>query len=156
MAVVIQLRHDTAANWTAANPTLAVGEFGYETNTGKSKMGDGTTAWLTLPYYGIGATGSTGSAGIYSTVGTAILDFGSAPGSNMTTVTVTGQTGITSSSPLVVFIRSDDSTADHNSMAHTFARLNLNAGSIIVGTGFTITATSDLRLTGTFQVRWAY
>ena len=156
MAVVIQLRHDTSANWIAANPTLAIGEFGYETNTGKSKMGDGTTAWLTLPYYGIGATGSTGSAGIYSTVGTAILDFGSAPGSNMTTVTVTGQTGITSSSPLVVFMRSDDSTADHNSMAHTFARLNLNAGSIIVGTGFTITATSDLRLTGTFQVRWAY
>lgn len=43
-------RRDTAANWTAANPTLASGEFGYETDTGKLKLGDGATAWNSLPY----------------------------------------------------------------------------------------------------------
>lgn len=43
-------RRDTAANWTSANPTLASGEFGYETDTKKLKMGDGATAWSSLAY----------------------------------------------------------------------------------------------------------
>jgi hypothetical protein len=47
----IQLRHDTAANWTSTNPVLAVGEAGYETDTGKIKYGDGTTAWASLAYH---------------------------------------------------------------------------------------------------------
>lgn len=46
----IQLRHDTAANWTNANPTLLEGEAGYETDTGKIKFGDGSTAWTSLSY----------------------------------------------------------------------------------------------------------
>jgi hypothetical protein len=50
MAVQIQLRHDTAANWTSANPTLAVGEVGVETDTGKFKVGNGATAWTSLDY----------------------------------------------------------------------------------------------------------
>lgn len=43
-------RRDTAANWTSANPTLAAGEFGYETDTGKLKIGDGSTVWTSLDY----------------------------------------------------------------------------------------------------------
>jgi hypothetical protein len=50
MSVRIQLRRDTAANWTSTNPTLAQGEPGYETDTGKIKYGDGSTAWSTLAY----------------------------------------------------------------------------------------------------------
>ena len=50
MAVVIQLRRDTAANWTTANPTLAQGEMGVETDTSKYKIGDGSTAWTSLAY----------------------------------------------------------------------------------------------------------
>jgi hypothetical protein len=46
----IQLRRDTAANWTSANPTLAAGEVGFETNTGAIKLGDGSAAWTALPY----------------------------------------------------------------------------------------------------------
>jgi hypothetical protein len=49
-AVTIQLRRDTAANWTSANPTLAQGEWGYETDTNKIKIGNGSTAWASLPY----------------------------------------------------------------------------------------------------------
>jgi len=45
MAVQIQMRRDTAANWTSNNPTLAAGEWGLETDTGKFKIGDGSTAW---------------------------------------------------------------------------------------------------------------
>ena len=47
---LIQLRRDTAANWTSVNPTLAAGEQGFETDTGKFKIGTGSTAWTSLSY----------------------------------------------------------------------------------------------------------
>ena len=50
MATRIQLRRDTAANFTSANPTLAAGELAYETDTRKIKAGDGSTAWTSLNY----------------------------------------------------------------------------------------------------------
>jgi hypothetical protein len=55
MAKQIQIRRDTAANWTAANPVLAQGEIGIEldglgTSTVLQKIGDGVTAWDSLPY----------------------------------------------------------------------------------------------------------
>jgi hypothetical protein len=53
MAVRIQFRRGTAAEWTSANPTLAAGELGYETDTTKFKLGDGTTDWTTLSYAGV-------------------------------------------------------------------------------------------------------
>jgi hypothetical protein len=46
----VKLRSDTAANWTSANPILALGEAGVETDTRSFKVGDGTTAWTALPY----------------------------------------------------------------------------------------------------------
>ena len=46
----IQLRRDTAANWTANNPTPASGEPCFETDTGKFKIGDGVTTYNNLPY----------------------------------------------------------------------------------------------------------
>jgi hypothetical protein len=61
MAVVIQLRRDTAANWTSSNPTLAQGEMGVETDTAKYKIGDGTTAWATLSYSSFPSTAITAS-----------------------------------------------------------------------------------------------
>jgi len=56
MAVQIQLRRDTAANWTSANPTLALGEFGMETDTMLYKIGDGTTAWNSQSYAELSGT----------------------------------------------------------------------------------------------------
>jgi hypothetical protein len=49
----IQLRRDTAANWTTANPVLALAEPGLETDTNLIKYGDGVTAWNSLPYAGV-------------------------------------------------------------------------------------------------------
>lgn len=46
----IKLRHDISSNWTSANPVLASGELGIETDTNKMKVGDGTTAWADLGY----------------------------------------------------------------------------------------------------------
>lgn len=43
-------RGGTAAQWTSANPVLLARELGIETDTQKSKYGDGTTAWNSLPY----------------------------------------------------------------------------------------------------------
>lgn len=47
----IQARRGTAATWTSTNPTLAAGETGYETDTGRFKIGTGSTAWASLAYF---------------------------------------------------------------------------------------------------------
>lgn len=46
----IQIRKDTAANWTTNDPTLLSGEMGLETDTRRHKTGDGVTAWTALAY----------------------------------------------------------------------------------------------------------
>ena len=73
MADIIQLRRDTAANWTSVDPTLAHGEMGWEIDTGKVKIGDGTTEWTSLPYGGIvgpqGPQGPQGDEGPQGPVG---------------------------------------------------------------------------------------
>lgn len=56
MAVKIQFRRDTAAAWTAANPVLAAGELGLETDTTYYKIGNGSTAWNSLAYGSIVGT----------------------------------------------------------------------------------------------------
>jgi hypothetical protein len=61
MAIQIQFRRGTASEWTSANPTLAVGEMGLETDTDQFKIGDGSTAWNSLAYGGI--AGPEGLAG---------------------------------------------------------------------------------------------
>ena len=50
MADLIQIRRDTASNWTSANTVLAQGELGAETDTSKIKIGDGSTVWNSLGY----------------------------------------------------------------------------------------------------------
>ncbi len=47
----MQQRRGTAAQWTAANPILAAGEIGFETDTNKFKMGNGSSAWGSLQYF---------------------------------------------------------------------------------------------------------
>jgi hypothetical protein len=81
MSVVtqIQVRRGTAAQWTSANPTLASGEWGFESDTGKVKIGDGTTAWNSEPYIGAGTvtsvTAGTGlSGGTITGSGTIAID----------------------------------------------------------------------------------
>lgn len=48
MSNLIQLRRDTAANWSSVNPVLANGEPGYATDTQILKIGNGSTAWNSL------------------------------------------------------------------------------------------------------------
>ena len=51
MATRMQQRRGTAAQWTAANPTLAAGEIGFETDTNQFKIGNGSSAWSALSYF---------------------------------------------------------------------------------------------------------
>lgn len=59
MPARFQMRKGTAAQWTAANPTLLNGEPGAETDTKKLKVGDGVTAWNSLAYIGGSGGGVT-------------------------------------------------------------------------------------------------
>jgi hypothetical protein len=68
----ICVRRDTAANWTSNNPTLAVGEMCYETNTGKFKVGTGTV-W-TSTSYGNSSFLASGASAITRTVDAKLLD----------------------------------------------------------------------------------
>ncbi len=52
MPTKIQVRRGTATEWTVVNTVLASGEIGFETNTGKFKIGDGNTVWNSLSYHG--------------------------------------------------------------------------------------------------------
>ena len=66
----IQFKRGTAANLTAANILLSVGEPGFETDTGKFKIGDGVLSWTALPYReSFGATGVTGATGVQGVIG---------------------------------------------------------------------------------------
>lgn len=51
MAIKLQIRRDTLANWTAnSSVVLLEGEIGYVTDTRNMKIGDGTTVWSSLKY----------------------------------------------------------------------------------------------------------
>lgn len=63
----MQQRRGTAAEWTAANPILQAGELGYETDTEKFKIGNGTTAWNDLDYWEGALPDQTSNAGKFLT-----------------------------------------------------------------------------------------
>lgn len=64
MATRMQQRRGTSAQWTSANPVLAAGEIGFETDTNQFKMGDGVNTWTNLTYF-VDADGVSGSLGDY-------------------------------------------------------------------------------------------
>lgn len=50
MASTIQFKRGSSAKWKELNLVLAAGEPGYDTTTGRIKVGDGVTAWNDLLY----------------------------------------------------------------------------------------------------------
>jgi hypothetical protein len=90
--------------------------------------------------------------------GTAIIDFGSAPGLCETSVVVTGLTTISATSKAEAFIMADDTTATHTASDHRYATafIGLTCGTPTAGTGFTIYARSIDQLQGQFAVRFVW
>jgi hypothetical protein len=107
---------------------------------------------------GVSAFTVGGGGGGSANVGTATIDFGAAPGTNVATAAVTGQATILSTSYVQAWLCGADSTADHNGAEHTFLPLwlTVNASTITAGTGFTLTAFTELRLAGQVKVRWSW
>jgi hypothetical protein len=65
MAIKIQHRRGTAAQWDSADPVLDAGEIGFETDTGKFKIGDNVTEWTELPYAAVTSDELESSVGDY-------------------------------------------------------------------------------------------
>jgi hypothetical protein len=103
-----------------------------------------------------GATGPQGPAGADTTCGSATLNFGTAPGSQFASVVVTGQTSILSTSSIVAYVMASDYTVDNNALIHQIAPVQLTAGYITPGSGFTVFAYSQWNLSNTFMVRWSW
>ena len=97
MAVIIQLRRGSAANWTTNNPVLAAGEIGTEVDTGKFKLGDGITDWNSLEYSSgdDGATGEVGPQGVPGEPGPAGPQGEQGPAGEGSASTVGTNTGLT-------------------------------------------------------------
>jgi hypothetical protein len=68
MATRMQQRRGTAATWTSANPILGVGEIGYETDTNKFKIGDGSNRWVNLNYFVDANSILDGAPGVLNTL----------------------------------------------------------------------------------------
>ncbi len=119
---------------------------GYESIYPKS---DGI--WYRLDHAGVERP--LGYGGVRS--GTATVDFGAVPGNQIATVVVTGLTALLSTSTVSAFIPAEAS-ADHNALEHSVVPMKVTCGTIVAGTGFTITCISDWTLTGRFTIRFTY
>ena len=73
VTIHIKLLTFTAAAWTSSNPVLLSGQQGYESDTGKMKVGDGATPWNSLSYLS-GVTSAVTS--IFGRVGNVVAQFG--------------------------------------------------------------------------------
>jgi len=111
MPTVIQIKRGTASSWTSANTVLANGEMGFETDTKKMKVGDGSTAWTSLSYIESIPT-QTGNSGKYLTTDGSTASWGTVSSYSAPTL---GSTSIASGSTVTTVlgltkIRSDQFT----------------------------------------------
>jgi len=128
MAVNILLRRGTSAEWSASNPILLEGEVGVETDSKKLKVGDGLTAWISLPY--ITLTPSA-AASIYATIASP---------------TFTGNvSGITKS---MVGLGSVDNTTDANKPVSTATQTALDLKLASATAAFTYAPLANPTFTG--------
>jgi hypothetical protein len=126
----IQVKRGPLAN----RPVLAAGELYYATDTAQVYVGP--TPTLVGPVSGSGGGGQ----------GTALLDFGSFPGVSDASLVVTGQAGILAASVVQAWILPAN-TVDHSADEHLAETLDIFAGNIVPGVGFTIYGFNEGQLT---------
>jgi hypothetical protein len=124
-------------------------------------FGEGPTGatGATGPAGPTGPSGPTGPQGTVMYDGYAIIDFGGIPGTNIVSTVVTGQTNILTTSMVNLFMMADTTVSGalgHNAEEHKIVPIKLTAGNFLAGTGFTIYAETEWRLTSTFKVRFIW
>jgi hypothetical protein len=154
MANKIQVRRDTTANWTSSNPTLSQGEIGYELNTGKIKIGTGTTAWNSLDYLTIATSSVTGTLTfpdntVQTTAWLGSLAYSSLTGlPSLATVATSGSYNDLSNKPNIAGTYSFNVAADDSSLK----TINTNETVKFIGAGGITTASDaegNITITGT-------
>lgn len=84
-------RSKKAAEWAIANPTLRLGEGGFESDTGSLKIGDGINSWVDLDYFDAsGPQGPQGLAGPAGPVTAPTLRIGLVTTGPVASATITG------------------------------------------------------------------
>jgi len=152
--IQLQHRRGLASEWTDTNPTLADGEFAFETDTRKMKIGNGATQWNSLAYAGlqgpIGPTGpSDGPIGPAGLSGTATNTGATGP---IGSLGPTGPTGPIPTSVVDFAVTGTLSTAEIQETVNTitspgtFSALDWSTGSIFyissMASNFTINITN--------------
>jgi hypothetical protein len=102
MTTKIQLRRGTASQWTSANPTLSAGELGFETDTNRFKLGNGSSGWSSLSYF-YNKTDNDASYLSAASASTTYLTQASASTTYLT-ITSAGTTYLTQSSASTVYL----------------------------------------------------
>jgi hypothetical protein len=118
MAIQIQFRRGTAAEWTSVNPILAEGEMGIETDTDLFKIGNGNQTWNDLSYGGLrGFSGSSGFTGSIGNMAVANVLYVSKSGNDTNTGTALNLSKLTIKAALevatngtTIFVKSGDYT----------------------------------------------
>ena len=87
--------------------------------------------------------------------GFASIDFGSS-GSQVATLTVTGQTGIATGDHVECWVMGNGTTVDHNAYEHAIVPLTIKCTAIVAATSFTVLGVSPIHLTGLFKFRWIW
>ncbi len=136
----IQWRRDTAAAWAAANPILAEGEAGFETNTLKVKVGNGASAWNSLAY--LTAPGAELLANKGTANGYASLDSnGKVPGAQLpnSIMTYEGLHNVSTNTPTLSDATGDAGATYRISVGGTrnygSGNLTLNVGDYLIHSG---------------------
>jgi len=140
LATKIQVRRDTASQWSSNNPTLDSGEIGFVTDENKIKLGDGSTAWNSLEYVKADAIVDSVELGTDTTgnyVETLVAGAGvslSGEGSESASVTITNE-GVVS-------------------LAGTASEVEVSAssGSVIIGLPDSVNISTDLTVGGNLTV----
>jgi hypothetical protein len=147
-----QLKHrrGTAAAWTSANPILGAGEIGYETDTGKFKMGDGVTAWTSITNYFQPGAGGGGVSSVAVAVSGAGLSVSGSPITSSGTITLTVDGDLATIAGLTATTDSFMQAKAGAWAARTIAQVKTDLGLTGTNSGDqTITLTGDVTGSGT-------
>lgn len=109
--------------------------------------GSGSDLQLTI-------AGTGGGSGTTITSGATTVNFGAFPGASDASVTITGQTGILAGSKVKAYIIAT-ATSDHSADEHWLETIDVKAGNIVAGTGFTIYAKNTNMLCEPVAEQWA-